>query len=89
MADPLRAHLVRLLDWRDAHVDFDRAVRGIPRRLRGAVPRGCPYSPWQLLEHMRIAQRDILEFCVNPAYDETHGGMRWPDDYWPRSAAPP
>jgi hypothetical protein len=87
MVDPqsaLREQLVKFLDWREAHLDFDAAVDGIPADLRGAVPPGLPHSPWQLLEHLRIAQHDILDFCVNPRYEE----MKWPDDYWP-AAAPP
>lgn len=85
MTDPLRAHLLRLLDWQDAHVTFEAAVDGITGEMRGRRPDGLPYSPWQLVEHMRIAQADILDFCRNPEYAE----MRWPDDYWPASAQPP
>src|SRR5918995_5584471 len=81
----LREHLRRLLDWEDAHVGFDRAVAGIPVKLRGRTPPGLPYSPWQLVEHLRITQHDILDFCRNPAYEE----MSWPDDYWPAAAEPP
>jgi len=80
----LREQLVKFLDWRDAHVGFDAAVKGIPPRLRGVVPEGWEYSAWQLVEHVRIAQADILEFCVNPKYKE----KKWPDDYWPKSPAP-
>ena len=83
--DALRAHVLRVLDWQDAHVGFDAVIEGIPPELRGTQPKGLPYSPWQLLEHMRIAQHDILEFCRNPAYIE----MKWPDDYWPTAPAPP
>jgi uncharacterized damage-inducible protein DinB len=83
--DPLRLHLVKLLDWQDAHVSFDAAVEGIPPELWGAQPEGLPYSPWQLLEHMRLTQRDILDFCRNPSYVEA----KWPGDYWPRAATPP
>lgn len=83
--DPLRAHLLRLLDWQDAHATFDAAVQGIPAEFHGAVPPGLAHSAWQLLEHVRIAQRDILDFCRDPAYVEP----KWPDDYWPASAAPP
>lgn len=85
MTDPLRAHLLRLLDWQDAHVTFEAAVDGITGEMRGRRPDGLPYSPWQLVEHMRIAQADILDFCRNPGYAE----MRWPDDYWPASPQPP
>jgi hypothetical protein len=80
----LRDHLRRLLDWSDAHVGFDAAVKGIPPRLRGVVPPALQHSPWQLVEHMRLAQADILEFCVNPKYRE----KTFPDDYWPRNPAP-
>ena len=80
----LRAHLVKLLDWPDAHVDFDAAVKGIPPRLRGAVPSGWEHSAWQLVEHIRIAQADILEFCRSAKYRE----KKWPDDYWPAARAP-
>lgn len=81
----LRAQLRKILDWEDAHVGFDTAVEGIPEALRGIATEGLPYSPWQLVEHLRLAQRDILEFCRNPAYVEG----RFPDDYWPPSAVPP
>jgi hypothetical protein len=81
----LRRHVVQLLDWQDAHVGFDAAVEGIPPRLRGSAPEGLPYSPWQLVEHLRLTQHDILEFCRNPAYVAPH----WPEDYWPSSTAPP
>ena len=85
MPSPLRDQLVHYLDWHDAHADFDTAVKAIPATLRGAVPAGLPYSVWQLLEHLRLAQHDILDFCVNPSYKE----MTWPEDYWPASASPP
>jgi DinB superfamily len=81
----LRDQLARLLDWRDAHPDFEAAVAGLQPWLRGQTPEGLPYSPWQLLEHLRITQHDILEFCHNPAYTE----LEWPDEYWPETAAPP
>src|SRR3954471_18601032 len=80
----LRAQLVKLLDFDEAHAGFDRAVTGIPPKLRGVVPAGWEYSLWQFLEHLRIAQANILEFCVSTAYRE----KKWPDDYWPRSPAP-
>ncbi len=80
----LRTHVKKLLDWHDAHATFDDAVEGIPPELRGEQPQGLPYSPWQLLEHMRLAQWDILDFCVNPNYEEG----KFPDDYWPRDVAP-
>lgn len=83
--EPLRAQLVRLLTWGDAHVDFAAAVQGIPAELRGRRPPGLPHSPWEILEHLRLAQRDILEFCRDPRYTEP----KWPDEYWPGSAEPP
>ena len=81
-----RDHLERVLDWEDGHVGFDKAVDGIPPDKRGARPAGFEHSPWQLLEHIRIAQEDILDFCLNAAYEHT---MEWPDDYWPTDPAPP
>jgi hypothetical protein len=80
----LRAQLRTLLDWEDAHANFDAAADDIAPALRGVAPTGLPYSLWQLVEHLRRAQRDILEFCRNPSYVELS-----PDDYWPPSAAPP
>jgi hypothetical protein len=73
-----------LLDWEDAHVNFDTAVKGIPPSVRGIAPEGLPYSPWQLIEHLRLTQRDILDFCRNVTYVEPP-----PEDYWPSSAIPP
>jgi uncharacterized damage-inducible protein DinB len=79
-----RAHIARLLDWEEAHVGFETAVKGIPPALRGAVPAGWEYSAWQLVEHIRIAQADMLEFCLTAKYK----AKKWPDDYWPKSRAP-
>jgi hypothetical protein len=84
--DPLRPQLVRLLDWDEAHVGFDKAVDGIPADLRGSHATGFEHTPWQLLEHMRVAQKDLLEFCVNSQY--VHA-LKWPEDYWPQNPAPP
>jgi len=83
--DPIREQLVRVLSSGEAHVDFDAAVRGIPAKLLGVRPKKLPYSLWQLLEHMRLAQRDILDFCRDPKYR----APKWPDDYWPKKPAPP
>ena len=80
----LRQHLVKLLDWQDAHLDFDAVLGDWPAALRGARPPGAPHTPWQLLEHMRICQWDILEFSRNPAYQELKLA-----DYWPPTPAPP
>ena len=81
----IRRQLASLLDWSEAHVSFDAAVKGLPVAARGKVPKGLPYSAWQLVEHMRLAQADILEFCIRPQYTE----KRWPQDYWPSSPMPP
>jgi len=80
----LRAQLVKLLDFEEAHVGFDRAVTGIPPRVRGQLPAGAEHTLWQLLEHLRIAQADILEFCTTAKYKE----KKWPDDYWPKPPGP-
>jgi uncharacterized damage-inducible protein DinB len=74
-----------LLDWQDAHAGFDVVVTGIPPRLRGVVPPGFAHSAWDIVEHIRLAQHDILDFCRNPRYAH----KRWPEDYWPASPAPP
>jgi len=81
----LREQLIILLSWQDAHVSFDDAVKDIPTELQGVQPAGLPYSPWQLLEHIRLAQRDILDFCRDAAYESP----KWPDNYWPESNNPP
>ncbi len=83
--DAVREHLVRVLDWADAHVGFDKSVTGVPPEARGTRPPGFEHSPWQLLEHIRIAQDDILDFCLNAKYEHN---LKWPDDYWPATAAP-
>lgn len=80
----LRAHVADLLHWRKAHATFDDVVEGLPAEAYGQVPDGLPYSLWQLLEHLRRSQRDILDYCREPGY--TAGD--WPDDYWPDAAAP-
>jgi hypothetical protein len=80
----LREHLLYLLDGGGAHVHFEDAVRDFPAELRGRKPAHSPYTAWQLLEHMRIAQWDIVDFCVNPNYKE----MEWPDGYWLKTSAP-
>jgi hypothetical protein len=81
----LREHLVWQLSGGHAHVWFDAAITGLPPRLRGARPAGIPYSPWMLLEHMRISQWDIVEFSHNPK----HVSPPWPDGYWPQRPEPP
>lgn len=81
----LREHLVYLLSDGGAHAKFDQVIHGIPARLRGRKPQDMPHSPWMLLEHMRIAQWDILDFSRNPKYQS----LPWPQGYWPKSNAPP
>ena len=81
----LREHLIDLLDAGLAHQPLGEILRDLPPHLRGVVPEGLPYSAWQLLEHLRIAQWDILEFSRNPA----HQSPDWPEGYWPREPAPP
>jgi uncharacterized damage-inducible protein DinB len=83
--DPLRQQLARFIDFGEAHVTAEAAMADLDPALQGQRPKGLPHSPWELLEHIRITQHDILDFCVNPGYEE----MKWPDDYWPKSAAPP
>jgi uncharacterized damage-inducible protein DinB len=81
----LREQLARLLGWEDAHASLERIVDGVPAEKWGAAAAGLPYTLWQLLEHLRLSQYDILDFCRNPAYTE----QRWPEDYWPRAGSPP
>jgi len=81
----LREHLLYLLQGGGAHAKFEDVIAGIPPKLRGQKPAGLPHSLWMLLEHMRIAQRDILEFSRNPK----HVSPKWPEGHWPRTVAPP
>jgi uncharacterized damage-inducible protein DinB len=81
----LREQLAALLRWEDAHANLDRVVEGVPQAQWSAAAAGLPYTLWQLLEHIRLAQHDILDFCRNPGYAE----LRWPDDYWPPAGAAP
>ena len=81
----LREHVVNLLSGRGAHLEWKAAFGGIPPKLRGVRPDGIPYSLWELLEHMRIAQWDILEFSRNPK----HASPEWPAGYWPGTPNPP
>jgi len=80
----LRDHLLHLLRGGGAHADFEHAIAGMPSKLHGAAVAGAAHSPWQLLEHMRIAQWDILEFSRNPK----HVSPKWPEGYWPPSSTP-
>ena len=82
--DRLREHLLELLTGGHAHLDFEKAIAGLPPSLRGAKPPGLPHTPWRLVEHMRIAQWDILRFSVDPK----HESPEFPDGYWPAGDAP-
>ncbi|HXH39368.1 MAG TPA: DinB family protein [Thermoanaerobaculia bacterium] len=81
----LREHVANLLNSGDAHQDFDSAVDDVPAALRGKRPAGMPHSAWELLEHMRIAQTDILDYSRNAV----HVSPEFPDGYWPPSPEPP
>ncbi len=80
----LSEHLIYLLKG-GAHASFDKAVEGLPVALRDKRPKGAEHSPWEILEHMRLAQWDILEFSRNPK----HTSPEWPSGYWPETPAPP
>lgn len=81
----LRQHLVELLTGGHAHATFEDAIKGLPAQLRGVKPANFPHSAWMILEHLRIAQWDILEF----SRDEKHESPNFPDGYWPKTEAPP
>jgi DinB superfamily len=83
---PLRKQLVALLKGGQAHTTFDEAIKDLPSDHRGVVPSNLPYSAWQLLEHLRITQRDILNFSAPPTGG--YHAIKWPDDYWPKSPQP-
>jgi DinB superfamily len=81
----LRKMLVDAMRGHNAHLDFDSAVKDFPANLRGVKADGAPHTAWQLLEHMRIAQRDILDFSRDPK----HKSPEWPEGYWPATEVPP
>jgi hypothetical protein len=80
----LRDNLIELLKGGNAHAGFDDAVKDFPEKLRGIKPNALPHSAWMLLEHLRLAQWDILEFSRNPK----HKSPSWPEGYWPKHDAP-
>jgi uncharacterized damage-inducible protein DinB len=82
--DPIRERIAGALAWHSAHATFDDAVKGLAPALRGRRVRGSPHSVWELVEHIRLAQRDILDFCRNASYV----APAWPHDYWPPTPAP-
>jgi uncharacterized damage-inducible protein DinB len=81
----LRDQLSRLLERSQAHIGLDEVAAGIPPETRGIRPAGFAHSAWELVEHIRLAQRDILEFCQEAPYAE----RAWPDEYWPSTPEPP
>jgi uncharacterized damage-inducible protein DinB len=81
-----RAIVASSLDWEQAHATLENAVKGLAPSLQGVRPAEYPHSAWELLEHIRITQRDLLDFCQNPDYEEK---LAWPGDYWPPTPAPP
>jgi DinB superfamily len=81
----LREHVVKLLKGGDAHAIFEDAVADFPAEARGKTPKGAEHSAWEVLEHLRIAQWDILDFSTNPKYKS----REWPREYWPETAVPP
>lgn len=80
----LITELEKLLQGGSAHVGLKKALDGLPPGLRGEKPAPLPYSIWQLVEHIRIAQWDMVEFCK----DARHQSPQWPDEYWPKETAP-
>jgi hypothetical protein len=81
----LRQHLLELLTGGHAHATFEDAIKGFPPKLHGTKPENLPHSAWMILEHLRIAQRDILEFSRT----EKHESPKWPEGYWPTKEAAP
>lgn len=81
----LRDHVAALLRWEDAHAGIDQILDGVPAGKWSAAAPGLPYTLWQLLEHLRLVQYDILDFCRNPGYTP----QRWPEDYWPKESDQP
>ncbi len=83
--EQIRTQIAAVLDWRQAHATFDDAVKDVSVTDCGIRPEGLPHSLWELLEHIRLAQRDILEYCLEGDYHE----KQWPQDYWPTTPEPP
>ena len=81
--DPIRRQLIRLLGGHDAHMTFDEAVADFPDEAMNRRPPNVDYTPWHLIEHLRLTQRDILDYVTNPGYVE----REWPREYWPDPAA--
>ena len=84
MNDPVREQVISLLRGGNAHVTFEDAIKNLPPKLRGVKPESAEHTAWELLEHMRIAQWDILEF----SRDAKHKSPEWPEGYWPKTSKP-
>ncbi|WP_445663995.1 DinB family protein [Fodinibius sp. AD559] len=82
--ETVRSLLLEQLEGRNAHVDFNQAVQGLTFKQAGIRVEGIPHTIWELIEHIRIGQDDILKFCNNPDYE----ALNWPDDYWPEKSKP-
>ena len=81
-----RAIVASSLDWEQGHTTLEKAVKDLAPALRAQRPPNYPHSVWELLDHIRITQHDLLDFCQNPDYEEK---LAWPHDYWPPTPAPP
>jgi hypothetical protein len=79
----LREHVLELLEGKSAHIDIESGLNDYPLKHINTRIENSPHNPWELLEHLRIAQWDIVDFCTNPDYRQ----MKWPDDYWPKPEA--
>lgn len=79
-----RKHLVRLIDGHEAYMPFEHAIDGIPYGLRGIIPEKLPYSIWHLVEHIRLAQHDILAYSKDSSIESPD----WPEGYWPENKSP-
>lgn len=84
MKDKLRRQIIDMLEGEQAHASLEQALEGIEPKMAGHTDPSYPYSVWQLLEHIRITQWDIVEFSMN----KDHVSPKWPDEYWPSSQKP-
>lgn len=84
LTDPWRIIVASSLDWREAHATFDDAVADLSAEFRGRRPGHYPHSAWELVEHIRLAQADLVAFMLNASYT----APKWPDDYWPSTLSP-
>ncbi|SMO46703.1 DinB family protein [Fodinibius sediminis] len=80
----IRTLLIEQINSRNAHIDFNQAVQGLTYKQAGIKVEGVPHTIWELIEHIRMVQDDILEFCKNPDYEK----LDWPQDYWPETVSP-